>query len=105
MPARSYRGHGRKHWRRASNPKPTGETKHLEKIHVKRDDVVEVISGVDKGKRGKILRTIPSEGKVVIEGINRKWKHLRRSQENPQGGRVQLDAGLQALTGQLVAEE
>jgi large subunit ribosomal protein L24 len=64
---------------------------HLYKLHVKADDLVEVLSGDDKGKRGKVLRAIPSEGKVVVEGINRKWKHLRRSQENPQGGRIERE--------------
>ena len=96
MPARSHRGHGRRHYTRARNPKLPGETKHLEKIHVKRDEVVEIISGVDKGKRGKILRAIPSTGQIVVEGVNQKWKHLRRSQENPQGGRVQRESPIHA---------
>ena len=96
MPARQHRGHGRKNYTRASCPKAPRETKHLEKIHVKRDDVVEVISGVDKGKRGKILRAIPSSGQIVVEGINKKWKHLRRSQETPQGGRLQRECPIHA---------
>jgi len=90
MPLR-HRGQGRKTFLRAArSSKPRG-TKHLEKLHVKRDDIVEVISGADKGKQGKVLRAIPSEGQVVVEGINRKWKHLRRSQENPQGGRIERE--------------
>lgn len=64
---------------------------HLHKLHVKANDLVEVLSGDDKGKRGKILRASPSEGTIVVEGVNRKWKHLRRSQENPQGGRIERE--------------
>lgn len=85
-----------KHFRRAQRPAATKGTKHLEKLHVKRDDTVEVLSGVDKGKRGKVLRAIPAEGKVVVEGINRRWKHLRRSQENPQGGRLEREFPIHA---------
>lgn len=85
------RGKGRKHYQRGSTGTKVRGTKHLEKLHVRRDDLVEVISGADKGKQGKVLRAIPSDGQVVIEGINRKWKHLRRSQENPQGGRIERE--------------
>jgi large subunit ribosomal protein L24 len=58
--------------------------------------MVEIISGADKGKRGKVLQAIPATGMVVVEGINKKWKHLRRSQENPQGGRLQREIAIHA---------
>ena len=51
-----------------------------------------VICGVDKGKTGKVLRVIPDRDRIVVEGINRVWKHVRPSQRNPQGGRIQKDA-------------
>ena len=51
-----------------------------------------VIAGADKGKTGRVLRVIPDKKRVVIEGINRVWKHVRPSQRNPQGGRIQKDA-------------
>ncbi|RMG07260.1 MAG: 50S ribosomal protein L24 [Planctomycetota bacterium] len=95
MPRR-VRGKGRKHFLRARRPAPPRGVRHLQKLHVKKDDLVEVLSGVDKGKRGKVLRAIPAEGMVVVEGVNRKWKHLRRSQENPQGGRVQREMPIYA---------
>ena len=79
-------------------------TKHLEKVHVKKDDLVEVISGEDKGKRGKVLRAIPGEGKVVVQGVNRKWKHLRRSQQNPQGGRIEREFPIPACKVRKVEE-
>ena len=51
-----------------------------------------VTTGADKGKIGRVLRVITDKDKVVIEGINRVWKHVRPSQRNPQGGRIQKDA-------------
>jgi large subunit ribosomal protein L24 len=60
--------------------------------HIKRGDTVVVITGADKGKQGKVLKILPDKGRVVVEGINRVWKHVRPSQRNPQGGRIQKDA-------------
>lgn len=51
-----------------------------------------VIAGADKGRQGKVLRVIGDKNRVVVEGINRVWKHVRPSQRNPQGGRIQKDA-------------
>jgi len=53
-----------------------------------------VLSGDDKGKVGRVLRVMPDKDKVVVEGINRKWKHVRPSQRHPSGGRIQKDAAI-----------
>jgi large subunit ribosomal protein L24 len=55
------------------------------------DDTVQVIAGEDRGSRGKVLRVNRSAGKLVVEGINRVYKHVRRSQRNPQGGRLSME--------------
>jgi large subunit ribosomal protein L24 len=60
--------------------------------HIKSGDQVMVIAGADRGKVGRVLRIVPKSHRVVIEGINRVWKHVRPSQRNPQGGRIQMDA-------------
>ena len=62
-------------------------------MHIRKDDQVEVITGDDKGVPGqrkvaKVLRVIPERNKIVVEGVNRVYKHLRPSQKNPQGGRL-----------------
>ena len=57
-------------------------------MHIRVDDIVEVIAGNAKGQRGKVLAVDRPAGKVVVEGINRVYKHVRRSQKNPQGGRL-----------------
>jgi large subunit ribosomal protein L24 len=51
-----------------------------------------VITGADKGKTGRVLRVLIDKDRVVVEGINRVWKHVRPSQRSPQGGRIQKDA-------------
>ena len=59
--------------------------------HIKKGDMVEVIAGEEKGKTGKILRINPGKSRVVIEGLNRRYKHVRPSQKHPQGGRIQVE--------------
>lgn len=61
-------------------------------LDVRKDDEVMIIRGDDKGKKGKVLRTIPHKRLVVVQNINHVWKHLRRSQQNPQGGRIRREA-------------
>ena len=56
------------------------------KIHVKKGDVVQIITGKDSGKRGKILSVDTDKGRVVVEGANMIKKHLKANQKNPQGG-------------------
>src|SRR5438094_1263893 len=60
--------------------------------HIKSGDTVVIISGADKGKTGRVLRVLGEKNRVVVEGINRVWKHVRPSQRSPQGGRIQKDA-------------
>jgi large subunit ribosomal protein L24 len=56
----------------------------------KNDDVV-MIAGSDKGKRGKILLVDPDKGRVVVEGVNKKTKHMRATQDNPKGGILKIE--------------
>lgn len=62
--------------------------------HVKRGDMVEVLSGVDAGKKGKVLQVLPRRGRALIEGVNLVTKHLRKSEEHPNGGIVKREAPL-----------
>lgn len=59
--------------------------------HVKKGDMVQIISGEHKGSKGKILRVILEKDQVVVEGHNRCFKHVRPSKQYPQGGRVQVE--------------
>lgn len=55
---------------------------------IKANDTVLVIAGDDRGVRGKVLTVDRQAGRLVVEGVNRVYKHVRRSQKNPQGGRL-----------------
>lgn len=60
---------------------------------IRKDDQVEVITGDDKGspsdrRIAKVLKAIPSKNKIVVEGVNLVYKHMKPSQQNPQGGRL-----------------
>jgi large subunit ribosomal protein L24 len=57
-------------------------------MHIKTNDIVEIIAGDDKGMKAKVLRMVHETNKLVVEGVNRVFKHVKRSQKNPQGGRL-----------------
>jgi large subunit ribosomal protein L24 len=60
-------------------------------LHIKKDDMVEIIAGDHKGATGKILRVIPKDNKVVVQGHNVAKKHVRPSRKNPHGGRMDVE--------------
>ncbi|OIR15109.1 50S ribosomal protein L24 [mine drainage metagenome] len=63
----------------------------MQKLHVKRGDDVVVISGSHKGKSGKILEILPAKQRARVEGVAMLKRHLRKSQENPQGSIVERE--------------
>ena len=66
------------------------------KVHVRRDDVVEVISGEDRGKQGKVLKVLPAKGRVIVQGCNVVVKNMRRSRDYPSGARIRKEAAIDA---------
>lgn len=62
------------------------------KLHVKKGDEVEVISGNEKGKRGRILFVERQKERVIVEGVNMRIRHMKPSQQNQQGGRVEQES-------------
>ena len=74
----------------------------MNKMSVKKDDVVVVLSGKDKGKQGKILEVFPKQGKVVVEKVNMVSRHTRPRQQGEQGGILQKEAPLYACKVQRV---
>ena len=71
-------------------------------ISIKKDDLVVVLSGKDKGKQGKVLSVIPSESKVVVEGVNVVTKHKKPTSQTDQGGIVKKEAPIYACKVQRV---
>ena len=65
-------------------------------MKLKRDDMVVVIAGRDKGKTGKVVAVLPKENKVVVEGVNVVKKHTKPSQKNPKGGILDVTKAIDA---------
>lgn len=63
-------------------------------LHVRKGDTVVVISGKDKGKTGEVIRTMPKDGKVVVQGVNLITRATKPSATNPQGGLIKKEAPL-----------
>jgi large subunit ribosomal protein L24 len=66
------------------------------KMRIKKGDTVQVISGKDKGKTGEVLRTLPYENRVVVQGINLRTRHVKPTQEGESGRIVTEEASLHA---------
>ena len=74
----------------------------MNSMNVKKGDTVVVLSGKDKGKQGKVLGTVPSEDKVVVEGVNMVTCHVKPRKQGETGGIVQREAALYASKVQVV---
>jgi large subunit ribosomal protein L24 len=61
---------------------------------IKKDDTVIVIAGKDKGRSGKVLKVLPKEDRVVVEGVNMAKRHTAPNVANPQGGVIAREASL-----------
>lgn len=70
--------------------------------HIRRDDFVEVITGKDKGKRGKVLRVHPDEGRVIVEKIHMIKRHTRPSRMTQQGGIIEREGKIHVSNVMLV---
>ena len=68
----------------------------MKKMHVKRGDIVKVISGKDKGKEGKILTAYPETGKVVVEGVAMVKKHQKARMQGQESGIITKEAAIDA---------
>ncbi len=66
-------------------------------MHIRKDDMVVVITGDDKGPGArKVLRALPEKNKIVVEGVNRVYKHMKPSAKNQQGGRLSKEMPIDA---------
>ncbi|HIZ18095.1 MAG TPA: 50S ribosomal protein L24 [Candidatus Olsenella stercoravium] len=74
----------------------------MAKMNVKKGDKVVVLSGKDKGKESVIVRALPAEGKVVVEGVAVVKKAVRPNAQNQQGGFIQKEAAIDASNVMLV---
>lgn len=70
-------------------------------LDIKKDDTVVVISGNDKGKRGKVTAVSPREGKVIVSGVHIVHKHLKPKKQGDTGGIVEVEGAIYASKVQL----
>jgi large subunit ribosomal protein L24 len=75
------------------------------KVHVKKGDTVMVITGKDKGKKGKVTQVVPKDSKVFVEGVNVVKRHTKPTQTNPQGGIVKKEAPIHSSNVKLVCSK
>jgi large subunit ribosomal protein L24 len=59
--------------------------------HIVKGDMVKVLAGDDRGKTGEVMAVYPTRDKVMVQGVNRVYRHLRPSKKHPQGGRIQKE--------------
>jgi len=75
---------------------PKAKTPERIKMRIKKGDTVQVISGKDKGKTGEVLRTLPYENRVIVQGINLRTRHVKPTQEGESGRIVTEEASVHA---------
>ena len=69
---------------------------------LKKGDQVLVLTGKERGKKGKVLRIIPNENRLIVEGLNFNTVYLRPSQQNPKGGLAKVEGKLHRSNVQLI---
>ena len=74
----------------------------MEKLHIKKDDTVVVISGDDKGTRGKVIAASPEEGKVIVEGVHTVSKHTKARRQGETSQIIKTEGAIYASKVQLV---
>lgn len=75
----------------------------MAKTHVKRGDEVVVISGTERGKRGKVISVNPESSRVIVEGLKMIKKHTRKNQQNPEGAIIEREGTIHLSNVMLAA--
>jgi large subunit ribosomal protein L24 len=60
-------------------------------VSIRKDDEIQVVSGKDRGRRGRVVRVLPREGRIMVEGVARAKKHSRPSKRRQQGGIIDVE--------------
>lgn len=74
-------------------------------MQIKKGDIVLVVTGKDAGKKGKVLRVLPRDNRLVVEGVNRVKKHQKPNRSIPQGGILNVESPLNASNVMLVCNK
>ncbi|MDD5085479.1 MAG: 50S ribosomal protein L24 [Candidatus Omnitrophica bacterium] len=71
-------------------------------LKIKKNDDIIVNSGKDRGKRGKVVRLVPTEGRAIVQGVNIIKRHVRPNRDNPRGGIMQMEGTIHISNLKLV---
>lgn len=74
----------------------------MNKLHVKKGDTVVMLSGKDKGKKGKLLEASPKEQKIIVEGLNMVTKHVKPRRQGDAGGIIKAEGAVYACKAMAV---
>lgn len=74
-------------------------------MKIKKGDTVLIISGKDRGKKGKVMKALPKEGRIVVEGINIRKKHTRPKRQGEKGQVVEVPAPLDISNVKLICSK
>ena len=66
----------------------------MSKLHIKKGDTVFVLSGVSRGKQGRVLEVLQDKERAIVEGVNMMHKHQKANSKNPQGGIIKQEASI-----------
>jgi large subunit ribosomal protein L24 len=80
----------------------TKQVKNKVKTHIRKGDTAIVVSGNDRGKKGKVLEVLKDKNRVVIEGVNMITRHVKPSADNPEGGIKKTEAGIHISNVKLI---
>ncbi len=75
------------------------------KIKIRRNDTVEVIAGIEKGKRGEIVKVLQAENRVIVRGLNMVKKAMRKKSQQDQGGIVEIEAPISASNVMIICKK
>lgn len=73
----------------------------MNNLHIKKGDTVMINSGVDKGKKGKVLEARPKDNKVIVEGINMRTRHVKPKKQGEPGGLIKSEIAINASKANL----
>lgn len=71
-------------------------------MKIKKDDTVKILAGKDRGKKGRVLRTLPKKNKVAVEGLNLVIKHIRPRRQGEKGQRIKMAVPLDVSNVKLI---
>jgi len=74
-------------------------------MKIRKDDTVVIITGKDRGKKGKVRRALPNEDRVIVEGLNMIKRHSRASRATRQGGIIELEAPIRVSNVMLICDK